>query len=139
MPGELAQQVFRMSQLPDEILARVWDLSAYDKRVPGALIASEWVVAMYLLEAARDGRVLPSWPDRERRATLPQELIASAEGATEVETEPKTEVDDEQRPAVSSGDVGEDNSNAGQQSPTAADAVAVDAAALAFAGEVTDM
>ena len=68
----LAQEVFRMSALPDDVLAAVWDLASYRRLVPGALIDCEWVVAMVLLEGAREGRALP--------AALSSELVASAEG-----------------------------------------------------------
>ena len=55
--SEVCSEVFRMAELPDEMLAKVWDLTCHT--LPNALTATEWVCAMHLLTLCREGKALP--------------------------------------------------------------------------------
>lgn len=70
MPGDQAKQIFERSGLPNETLGLVWQLVDTEQR--GALIASEFVIAMHLLNAMKVGalKAIPS--------TLPPALVEAA-------------------------------------------------------------
>ncbi|OAX79325.1 hypothetical protein ACJ72_06356 [Emergomyces africanus] len=59
LSGESAKQIFERARLPNEVLGRIWNLA--DTKQRGALDATEFIIAMHLLSAYRNGtmRVLP--------------------------------------------------------------------------------
>ncbi|KAL2359693.1 hypothetical protein RJZ56_007452 [Blastomyces dermatitidis] len=59
LSGEHAKQIFERARLPNEILGRIWNLA--DTKQRGALDATEFIIAMHLLSAYRNGtmRILP--------------------------------------------------------------------------------
>lgn len=59
LPGELAKQIFERAGLPNEVLGRIWNLADRDQK--GALLATEFVIAMHLIAAFKTGslRALP--------------------------------------------------------------------------------
>lgn len=71
MPMGAAVQVFRMSDLPDGTLAKVWDLATFEQTSPGALTFAEFCAGMHLLTVSRQQRV--AIPD-----SLPTELRQGA-------------------------------------------------------------
>jgi epidermal growth factor receptor substrate 15 len=60
LPGEQAKQIFEKSGLPNEILGRIWQLADTEQR--GALVLTEFVIAMHLLTSMKTGalRALPN-------------------------------------------------------------------------------
>lgn len=59
LPGDQAKQIFEKSSLPNEVLGRIWQLADTEQR--GALVQTEFVIAMHLLTAMKTGalRALP--------------------------------------------------------------------------------
>ncbi|KAH8593325.1 hypothetical protein B0O99DRAFT_547580 [Bisporella sp. PMI_857] len=60
LPGEQAKQIFERAGLPNEILGRIWNLADTEQR--GALVVTEFVIAMHLLASFKSGsmRALPN-------------------------------------------------------------------------------
>ena len=60
LPGDQAKQIFEKSGLPNEVLGRIWMLADTEQR--GALVQTEFVIAMHLLTSMKTGglRNLPS-------------------------------------------------------------------------------
>ncbi|RDW71354.1 putative UBA containing protein [Coleophoma cylindrospora] len=60
LPGEQAKQIFERAGLPNEVLGRIWNLADTEQR--GALVATEFVIAMHLLASYKSGamRGLPN-------------------------------------------------------------------------------
>lgn len=60
LPGDQAKQIFEKSGLPNEILGRIWMLADTEQR--GALVLTEFVIAMHLLTSMKTGtlRGLPN-------------------------------------------------------------------------------
>jgi epidermal growth factor receptor substrate 15 len=60
LPGEQAKQIFEKSGLPNEVLGRIWMLADTEQR--GALVLTEFVIAMHLLTSMKTGalRGLPN-------------------------------------------------------------------------------
>ncbi|KAL1882337.1 hypothetical protein VTK73DRAFT_1896 [Phialemonium thermophilum] len=60
LPGDQAKQIFEKSGLPNEILGRIWMLADTEQR--GALVLTEFVIAMHLLTSMKSGalRALPT-------------------------------------------------------------------------------
>ena len=60
LPGEAAKQIFEKSGLPNEVLGRIWMLADTEQR--GALVLTEFVIAMHLLTSMKTGalRGLPN-------------------------------------------------------------------------------
>ncbi|RFU32654.1 hypothetical protein B7463_g3671, partial [Scytalidium lignicola] len=60
LPGEQAKQIFERAGLPNEILGRIWNLADTEQR--GALVITEFVIAMHLLASFKAGglRALPN-------------------------------------------------------------------------------
>lgn len=60
LPGEAAKQIFEKSGLSNEILGRIWMLADTEQR--GALVQTEFVIAMHLLTSMKTGalRGLPN-------------------------------------------------------------------------------
>ena len=58
--GEQARQIFERSSLPNETLGRIWQLADTEQR--GALVQTEFVIAMHLLTSMKSGalRALPT-------------------------------------------------------------------------------
>lgn len=58
--GEQVRQIFERSGLPNEVLGRIWQLADTEQR--GALVMTEFVIAMHLLTSMKTGalRALPS-------------------------------------------------------------------------------
>ncbi|KAK0665381.1 hypothetical protein QBC41DRAFT_306208 [Cercophora samala] len=60
LPGDQAKQIFEKSGLPNEVLGRIWMLADTEQR--GALVLTEFVIAMHLLSSMKTGalRGLPN-------------------------------------------------------------------------------
>lgn len=60
LPGEEAKKIFEKSGLPNEVLGRIWMLADTEQR--GALVMTEFVIAMHLLTSMKTGalRALPT-------------------------------------------------------------------------------
>ncbi|GAB1312785.1 hypothetical protein MFIFM68171_02995 [Madurella fahalii] len=60
LPGEEAKKIFEKSGLPNEVLGRIWMLADTEQR--GALVLTEFVIAMHLLTSMKTGalRGLPN-------------------------------------------------------------------------------
>ncbi|KAL2265794.1 hypothetical protein VTJ83DRAFT_6894 [Remersonia thermophila] len=60
LPGEVAKQIFEKSGLPNDVLGRIWMLADTEQR--GALVLTEFVIAMHLLTSIKTGalRALPN-------------------------------------------------------------------------------
>ncbi|KAI1269587.1 hypothetical protein F5Y18DRAFT_104149 [Xylariaceae sp. FL1019] len=60
LPGGPAKTIFEKSQLPNEVLGRIWQLADTEQR--GGLVLTEFVIAMHLLTSMKTGalRGLPS-------------------------------------------------------------------------------
>ncbi len=60
LPGEAAKQIFEKSGLPNDVLGRIWMLADTEQR--GALVLTEFVIAMHLLTSVKSGalRGLPN-------------------------------------------------------------------------------
>ncbi|KAL2166828.1 hypothetical protein VTG60DRAFT_2104 [Thermothelomyces hinnuleus] len=60
LPGEAAKQIFEKSGLPNDVLGRIWMLADTEQR--GALVQTEFVIAMHLLTSIKTGalRGLPN-------------------------------------------------------------------------------
>jgi len=60
LPGEQAKQIFERAGLSNEILGRIWNLADTEQR--GALMVTEFVIAMHLLASFKSGslRALPN-------------------------------------------------------------------------------
>jgi epidermal growth factor receptor substrate 15 len=72
LPGEIAKQIFERSELPNDVLERIWDLVDTERR--GSLQVTEFVIAMYLLASLKSG-ALYALPN-----ILPAELYEVAAG-----------------------------------------------------------
>ena len=59
LSGEQARTIFEKAGLPNEVLGRIWQLSDTEQR--GALVATEFIIAMHLLTSMKTGslRALP--------------------------------------------------------------------------------
>ncbi|KAK3386589.1 hypothetical protein B0H63DRAFT_468038 [Podospora didyma] len=55
LPGEQAKQIFEKSGLPNEMLVRIWMLADTEQR--GALVLTEFVIAMHLLTSMKTGQL----------------------------------------------------------------------------------
>ncbi|TGJ80152.1 hypothetical protein E0Z10_g8619 [Xylaria hypoxylon] len=60
LPGGPAKTIFEKSQLPNEVLGRIWQLADTEQR--GGLVLTEFVIAMHLLTSMKTGalRALPN-------------------------------------------------------------------------------
>ncbi|KAK0613347.1 hypothetical protein B0T14DRAFT_526058 [Immersiella caudata] len=60
LPGDQAKQIFEKSGLPNDVLGRIWMLADTEQR--GALVQTEFVIAMHLLASMKSGalRGLPT-------------------------------------------------------------------------------
>ncbi|CEF86522.1 hypothetical protein SNK03_011118 [Fusarium graminearum] len=60
LPGDQARGIFEKSGLPNEALGRIWQLADVEQR--GALVLTEFIIAMHLLTSMKTGalRSLPS-------------------------------------------------------------------------------
>jgi len=60
LPGDQAKQIFEKSGLPNDVLGRIWMLADTEQR--GALVQTEFVIAMHLLASMKTGtlRGLPN-------------------------------------------------------------------------------
>jgi len=60
LPGDQAKQIFEKSALPNDVLGRIWMLADTEQR--GALVQTEFVIAMHLLASMKSGalRGLPN-------------------------------------------------------------------------------
>ncbi|KAF9870480.1 UBA/TS-N domain-containing protein [Colletotrichum karsti] len=60
LPGDQAKSIFEKSGLPNEVLGRIWQLADTEQR--GALVSTEFVIAMHLLTSMKTGalRGLPN-------------------------------------------------------------------------------
>ncbi|KAI1825348.1 hypothetical protein F4861DRAFT_501739 [Xylaria intraflava] len=60
LPGGPAKTIFEKSQLPNEVLGRIWQLADTEQR--GGLVLTEFVIAMHLLNSMKTGalRALPT-------------------------------------------------------------------------------
>ncbi|KAI1431791.1 hypothetical protein GGR50DRAFT_677567 [Xylaria sp. CBS 124048] len=60
LPGGPAKTIFEKSQLPNEVLGRIWQLADTEQR--GGLVLTEFVIAMHLLNSMKTGalRALPA-------------------------------------------------------------------------------
>ncbi|KAI8957931.1 hypothetical protein F5Y11DRAFT_337850 [Daldinia sp. FL1419] len=60
LPGDQAKNIFEKSGLPNEVLGRIWQLADTEQR--GALVQTEFVIAMHLLTSMKSGalRGLPN-------------------------------------------------------------------------------
>ncbi|KAI2632270.1 hypothetical protein GGR54DRAFT_27132 [Hypoxylon sp. NC1633] len=60
LPGDQAKSIFEKSGLPNEVLGRIWQLADTEQR--GALVLTEFVIAMHLLTSMKSGalRGLPN-------------------------------------------------------------------------------
>ncbi|KAM0276927.1 hypothetical protein ACHAQH_006258 [Verticillium albo-atrum] len=60
LPGDQAKSIFEKAGLPNEVLGRIWQLADTEQR--GALVQTEFVIAMHLLTSMKSGalRGLPS-------------------------------------------------------------------------------
>ncbi|KAI1506620.1 hypothetical protein F5X99DRAFT_364972 [Biscogniauxia marginata] len=60
LPGDQAKSIFEKSGLPNEMLGRIWQLADTEQR--GALVVTEFVIAMHLLTSVKTGalRGLPN-------------------------------------------------------------------------------
>ncbi|KAI1492858.1 hypothetical protein F5X96DRAFT_624637 [Biscogniauxia mediterranea] len=60
LPGDQAKSIFEKSGLPNEMLGRIWQLADTEQR--GALVMTEFVIAMHLLTSVKTGalRGLPN-------------------------------------------------------------------------------
>ncbi|KAI0852005.1 hypothetical protein F5Y00DRAFT_228386 [Daldinia vernicosa] len=60
LPGDQAKSIFEKSGLPNEVLGRIWQLADTEQR--GALVMTEFVIAMHLLTSMKSGtlRGLPN-------------------------------------------------------------------------------
>lgn len=55
LPGEQARIIFEKSGLPNELLGRIWQLADTEQR--GALVMTEFVIAMHLLTSLKTGQL----------------------------------------------------------------------------------
>ncbi|KAM0322962.1 hypothetical protein ACHAQA_009061 [Verticillium albo-atrum] len=60
LPGDQAKSIFEKAGLPNEVLGRIWQLADTEQR--GALVQTEFVIAMHLLTSMKSGalRGLPN-------------------------------------------------------------------------------
>lgn len=88
LPGDQAKQIFEKSGLSNELLGRIWMLADTEQR--GALVMTEFVIAMHLLTSMKSGalRALPNilpaalYDAATRRAPISGALPRSPTGAT---------------------------------------------------------
>ncbi|KAI5864368.1 hypothetical protein GGS23DRAFT_564049 [Durotheca rogersii] len=79
LPGDQAKNIFEKSGLPNEILGRIWQLVDTEQR--GALVLTEFVIAMHLLTSIKSGTlkappsILPAglYEAATRRGSLPRQ------------------------------------------------------------------
>ncbi|CAI6333646.1 unnamed protein product [Periconia digitata] len=70
LSGENAKQIFEKARLPNETLGRIWNLADTEQR--GALIVTEFIIAMHLLASFRTGAM------KQVPNTLPAGLYEAA-------------------------------------------------------------
>lgn len=88
LPGDQAKQIFEKSGLSNEVLGRIWMLADTEQR--GALVMTEFVIAMHLLTSMKTGalRALPNilpaglYEAATRRGPAGAALPRSPTGAT---------------------------------------------------------
>ncbi|KAI2467789.1 hypothetical protein F4781DRAFT_297585 [Annulohypoxylon bovei var. microspora] len=79
LPGDQAKSIFEKSGLPNEVLGRIWQLADTEQR--GALVMTEFVIAMHLLSSMKSGalrglpNILPAalYEAATRRAPAPRQ------------------------------------------------------------------
>ncbi|KAI1091471.1 hypothetical protein F5B19DRAFT_458479 [Rostrohypoxylon terebratum] len=79
LPGDQAKNIFEKSGLPNEVLGRIWQLADTEQR--GALVLTEFVIAMHLLSSMKSGalrglpNILPAalYEAATRRAPAPRQ------------------------------------------------------------------
>lgn len=79
LPGDQAKSIFEKSGLPNEMLGRIWQLADTEQR--GALVLTEFVIAMHLLTSMKTGalrglpNVLPAalYEAATRRGSAPRQ------------------------------------------------------------------
>ncbi|KAI8630966.1 hypothetical protein F5Y19DRAFT_41462 [Xylariaceae sp. FL1651] len=79
LPGGPAKLIFEKSQLPNEVLGRIWQLADTEQR--GGLVLTEFVIAMHLLTSMKTGalrglpNILPAalYEAATRRTTAPRQ------------------------------------------------------------------
>lgn len=81
LSGDQAKSIFEKAGLPNEVLGRIWQLADTEQR--GALVATEFVIAMHLLTSMKTGtlRALPT--------VLPAALYEAATRRGSVATAPR--------------------------------------------------
>ncbi|KAI1099628.1 hypothetical protein F4804DRAFT_321372 [Jackrogersella minutella] len=83
LPGDQAKNIFEKSGLPNEVLGRIWQLADTEQR--GALVLTEFVIAMHLLTSMKSGalrglpNILPAalYEAATRRAPAPRQSPAT--------------------------------------------------------------
>ncbi|KAF2640874.1 hypothetical protein P280DRAFT_490263 [Massarina eburnea CBS 473.64] len=70
LSGENAKQIFEKARLPNETLGRIWNLADTEQR--GALVVTEFIIAMHLLASVRTGAM------KQVPSTLPGGLYEAA-------------------------------------------------------------
>ncbi|PVH99391.1 hypothetical protein DM02DRAFT_629420 [Periconia macrospinosa] len=70
LSGENAKQIFEKARLPNETLGRIWNLADTEQR--GALVVTEFIIAMHLLASVRTGAM------KQVPNTLPAGLYEAA-------------------------------------------------------------
>ncbi|KAH9898721.1 hypothetical protein F4778DRAFT_742734 [Xylariomycetidae sp. FL2044] len=79
LPGDQAKNIFEKSGLPNEVLGRIWQLADTEQR--GALVMTEFVIAMHLLTSMKSGalkglpNILPAalYEAATRRGSAPRQ------------------------------------------------------------------
>ncbi|KAI0181232.1 hypothetical protein GGR52DRAFT_523368 [Hypoxylon sp. FL1284] len=79
LPGDQAKNIFEKSGLPNEALGRIWQLADTEQR--GALVLTEFVIAMHLLTSMKSGalrglpNILPAalYEAATRRSSTPRQ------------------------------------------------------------------
>jgi len=98
--GDQAVAFFMKAQLPEEVLAQIWDLADID--ADGQLTREEFAVAMYLVRIQRSGKeaipqVLPPAlipPNMRRQAPMPAAALAPAPAPPAPAPVPRSAADD---------------------------------------------
>ncbi|KAI0484223.1 hypothetical protein GGR56DRAFT_612853 [Xylariaceae sp. FL0804] len=83
LPGDQAKNIFEKSGLPNEALGRIWQLADTEQR--GALVMTEFVIAMHLLTSMKSGalrglpNILPAplYEAATRRGSAPRQSPAA--------------------------------------------------------------
>lgn len=84
LPGDQAKNIFEKSGLPNEVLGRIWQLADTEQR--GALVQTEFVIAMHLLTSMKSGalrglpNILPAalYEAATRRSSTPRQSPTTA-------------------------------------------------------------